>query len=73
MQGKFHCQHVPKVLISKVQEVLIKKNSFSGLSPVGIKSVPEKCAAAGSPGPAASSQSIPGARYSEEGALLCSS
>ena len=44
--GKFHCQRVPEVLISKVQGVLIKKSSFSGLSPARIKSVPEKTAAA---------------------------
>lgn len=37
--GKFHCQHVPEVLISKVQGVLIKKSSFSALSPARIKSV----------------------------------
>lgn len=46
MQEKFHCQHAPEVLISKVQGVLIKKSSFSGLSPARIKSVPEKRAPA---------------------------
>lgn len=51
MQEKFHCQQVPKVLISKVQGVLIKKSSSGGLSPGGIKSVPEKCAAVVNPGP----------------------
>ena len=46
MQEKFHGQHVPEVLISKVQGLLIKKSSFSGLSPARIKSIPEKRAAA---------------------------
>ena len=43
--GKFHCQRVPEVLISKVQGVLIKKSSFSGLSPAN-KVCSEKTAAA---------------------------
>lgn len=55
MQEKFHRQRVPKVLISKVQGVLIKKSSFGGLFPVKIKSVHATCAAAVNSGPASSS------------------
>lgn len=43
--GKPYCEHVAKVLISKVQGVLIKKTSLSGLSPDRIESVLKMCAA----------------------------
>lgn len=70
MPGNFHCQHVPKVSISKVQGVLIKKGSFGGLSPGGAESAPEKWVAAGSPGPAASSRRTPEAHLPEQGRRL---
>lgn len=70
MPENFHCQHVPKVSISKVQGVLIKKGSFGGLSPGGAESAPEKWVAAGSPGPAASSRRTPEAHLPKQGRRL---